>query len=55
MKIEIVDKLVANLQDKKEYVIHIRNLQQVLGKSISFEKKFMESLSLIKSLAKSIY
>ena len=38
MKTEIVDKLVANLQDKKEYVIHMRNLKQVLEKSISFEK-----------------
>ena len=30
MKIEKVEKLVANLQDKTEYVIHIRNLKQVL-------------------------
>ena len=28
MKIEIVEKLVANLHDKNEYVIHIRNLKQ---------------------------
>ena len=29
MKIEKVEKLVANLHDKEEYVIHIRNLKQV--------------------------
>ena len=28
MKIEKVEKLVANLYDKNEYVIHIRNLKQ---------------------------
>ena len=28
MKIEKVEKLVANLHDKMEYVIHIRNLKQ---------------------------
>ena len=28
MKIEKVEKLVANLHDKIEYVIHIRNLKQ---------------------------
>ena len=30
MKILKVEKLVANLRDKTEYVIHIRNLKQVL-------------------------
>ena len=30
MKIEKVKKLVANLHDKTEYVIHIRNLKQAL-------------------------
>ena len=33
MKIEIVEKLVANLHDKSEYVIHIRNLKQALNES----------------------
>ena len=28
MKIEKVEKLVANLHNKTEYVIHIRNLKQ---------------------------
>ena len=31
MKIETVEKLVANLHDKSEYVIHIRNLKQALN------------------------
>ena len=31
MKIEKVEKLEANLHDKAEYVIHIRNLKQVLN------------------------
>ena len=29
MKIEKVEKLVADLNDKAEYVIHIRNLKQI--------------------------
>ena len=31
IKIEKVEKLVANLCDKNEYVIHIRNLEQALN------------------------
>ena len=31
MKIKKVKKLVANLHDKTEYVIHIRNLKQALN------------------------
>ena len=31
MKIEKVEKLVANLHHKTEYVIHIRNLKQALN------------------------
>ena len=30
MRIEKVEKLVANLHDKTEYVLHIRNLIQAL-------------------------
>ena len=33
MKIETVEKLVATLHDKREYVIHIRNLKQALNES----------------------
>ena len=31
MKIEKVEKLVANLHDKTEYAIHIRNLKEALN------------------------
>ena len=38
MKIEKVEKLVANLHDKTEYVIHIRNLKQALKHGLILEK-----------------
>ena len=38
MKIERAEKLVANLHDKDEYVIHIRNLKQVLSHMLVFKK-----------------
>ena len=31
MKIEKVEKVAANLHDKTEYVIHIKNLKQALN------------------------
>ena len=36
MKIHKVEKLVANLYDAKEYVIHIRNLKQALNHGFGF-------------------
>ena len=41
MKIENVENSVANLHDKIEYVIHIRNLKQALNYGLVF-KKFIE-------------
>ena len=40
MKMEKVEKLVANLHDKSDYVIHIRKLKQVLnhGLNLVFQK-----------------
>ena len=38
MKSEKVEKLVANLHDKTEYVIHIRNLTQVLNNGLVLKK-----------------
>ena len=38
MKIEKVKKLVANLHDKTEYVIHIRNLTQRLNRGLFLKK-----------------
>ena len=36
MKIEKVEKLIANLYDKSEYGIHIRNLKQTLNHGLAF-------------------
>ena len=49
MKIEKVEKLVANLHEKNQYVIHIRNIKQVLNDGLVLNK-FIESLNLIKML-----
>ena len=38
IKTEKVEKLVANLHDKTEYVIHIRNLKQTLNHGLVFKK-----------------
>ena len=37
-KIKKVEKLVANLQEKTEYVIHIRNLEQTLNLGLVLKK-----------------
>ena len=38
MKFEKVEKLVANLHDKTEYVIHITNLKQALNHGLVLKK-----------------
>ena len=38
MKIEKVEKLVVNLHDKTEYVIHIRNLKQSSNHQLVLKK-----------------
>ena len=38
MKIEKIEKLVANLHHKTEYVIHIRNLKQALNHGLVLKK-----------------
>ena len=38
IKIEKVEKLVANFHDKTEYVIHIRNLKQALNHGLVLKK-----------------
>ena len=38
MKIEKVEKVVTNLHDKTEYIIHIRNLKQVLNNRLVLKK-----------------
>ena len=42
MKIETVGKLVANLDDKTEYVIHIRNLKQALNRGLVLKRVHRE-------------
>ena len=38
MEIDKVEKFVANLDDKTEYVIHIRNLKQALNHGLVLKK-----------------
>ena len=47
MKIEKAEKVVANLHDKTEYGIHIRNLKQALNHGLVL-KRFIKGLNLIK-------
>ena len=49
MKIEKVEKLVAKLHYKTEYVIHTRSLKEALNYGLIL-KKFIELLNLIKML-----
>ena len=37
MKIKKFNKLVCNLHDKKEYVVHIRTLKQALNHGLIFK------------------
>ena len=39
MKIVKCEKLVCNLHDKKNYLVHIRSLKQALGYGLKFFKK----------------
>ena len=41
MKIEKVEKLVATLHDKTEYVIQIRNLKRALNHGLVFLKSLL--------------
>ena len=47
MKIGKVEKLVANLHDKTEYIIHITNLKQALNHGLVF-KRYKEGIKVIK-------
>ena len=56
MRIEKVEKLAANLQDKTEYVKHTKKFETSIKSWISFKKKFIKSLSFqSKCMAKAIY
>ena len=52
MKIEKVENLVTNLDDKTEYVLHIlhiRNLKQALSHGLTLKKVNQEKICWIKS------
>ena len=49
MKIEKGEKLISNLHDRTEYVIHIKNIEQTLSHGLVL-KMFIEWLNLIKML-----
>ena len=38
IKIEKIKKLISNLHDKTEYVIHVRNLKQTLNHGLVLKK-----------------
>ena len=40
MKIEKAEKLVANLHDKTEYAIHIKNLKEALNYELVWKKDY---------------
>ena len=48
MKIRKIEKILPNLNDKKEYVEYIKNLKQVLNHELVLKKR-IESLSSIKT------
>ena len=55
MKNETVEKLVANLHDQTEYVIHIRNVKQTLSHGLDFKKSSQSDLIYSKWLVGTIY
>ena len=48
MEINKCKKLVCNLYNKKEYVVHINSLKQALNHGLKLKKNSIESLNLIK-------
>ena len=55
IKIEKVEKLVANLHDKTEYVIPIRNLTPALTHGLVLKRSSYSNQILSKCSAKTIY
>ena len=57
MKVEKVEKLVANLHDKTDYVIHIRNLNKALsyGLLLNFIKPFIDLNTYLRKKAKNCF
>ena len=46
MKIGKVEKLVANFEDKKMYVVDIKDLNKTLKHGLKLKKKYIELLDL---------
>ena len=44
-KIEKFEKFLANLDDKTEYITHIRNLKQALNKGLILKKGWLSCLA----------
>ena len=55
IKIENIEKVVANLHDKTEYVIDIRNLKKALNQELLLKKVHIVIKFKCKSLAKTVY
>ena len=55
IKIENIEKVVANLHDKTEYVIDIRNLKKALNQELVLKKVHIVIKFKWKSLAKTVY
>ena len=49
MKIGKIEKLVANLNDEEEYVIHIRNLREAINHGLALEKVHIFQKTRLKS------
>ena len=52
MKIEKVEKLLENLDDKKEYVIHVRKLKQALKHGLALKKCVISKKQIFKPIGK---
>ena len=44
-KIEKFEKFLANLDDKTEYITHMRNLKQALNKGLILKKGWLSCLA----------
>ena len=55
IKIEKVEKLVAKLHDKTEYVVHIRNLKEVLNDGLVLKELHRIFLIELKGFVKIVY
>ena len=50
-----VEKLIANLYDKNEHVIHIRNLKRALNRGLVLKNVYRVIITNKKTLVKTLY